>query len=110
MTFWRREQRRRPSRRSPSLTFHSTSSPLAITSGRSTCRAAAIRAAAGGAAVLLGPSGVGGGGAPAGEVAAGPAGTVGLEAELALNLHETPDPHAVGSEVGLDIGGRLCGR
>jgi hypothetical protein len=39
------------------------------------------------------------------EVAAAPPG-VRLRPELALQLHEAPDPGAVGAEVGLDVGGR----
>jgi hypothetical protein len=40
------------------------------------------------------------------EVAASPP-TVGLGPELAFQLHEAPDPGAVGAEVGLDVGGCL---
>jgi hypothetical protein len=41
------------------------------------------------------------------EVAASPA-AVCLWPELALQLHEAPDPGAVGMDVGLDAGGHLC--
>jgi hypothetical protein len=40
------------------------------------------------------------------EVAA-PAAAVRLGPELALQLHQAPDPGAVGADVGLDVGGRL---
>jgi hypothetical protein len=43
------------------------------------------------------------------EVAAAPQ-PVELGPELAFQLHEAPDPGAVGAEVGLDIGGRLANR
>jgi hypothetical protein len=43
------------------------------------------------------------------EVAAPPP-AVHLGPELALQLHEAPDPGAVGAQVGLDIGGRLANR
>jgi hypothetical protein len=40
------------------------------------------------------------------EVAAAPP-AVCLGSELAFQLHQAPDPGAVGAEVGLDVGGRL---
>jgi hypothetical protein len=40
------------------------------------------------------------------EVASSPL-TVCLGPELAFQLHQAPDPRAVGAEVGLDVGGRL---
>jgi hypothetical protein len=40
------------------------------------------------------------------EEAASPA-AVQLWPELALQLHQAPDPGAVGADVGLDVGGRL---
>ena len=39
------------------------------------------------------------------EIAASPP-TVPLGSELAFQLHQAPDPSAVGTEVGLDVGGR----
>jgi hypothetical protein len=50
---------------------------------------------------------VGGWGLSAVEVAA-QAPAVGLGSELAFQLHEAPDPGAVGADVGLDLGGQLA--
>jgi hypothetical protein len=41
------------------------------------------------------------------EVAASPP-AVCLRPELAFQLHQAPDPGAVGAEVGLDVGGQLA--
>jgi hypothetical protein len=40
------------------------------------------------------------------EVAAPPS-AVGLGPELSLQLHQAPDPGAVSTEIGLDVGGRF---
>src|SRR5918997_2979258 len=49
---------------------------------------------------------VGGSDSPASDVAA-PDPPIGLGAELALQLHEAPDPCPVYPHVGFDVGGRL---
>jgi hypothetical protein len=49
---------------------------------------------------------VGGRGPSVVEVAA-PSAAVGLGSELAFQLHQAPDPGAVGAEVRLDLGGQL---
>jgi hypothetical protein len=49
----------------------------------------------------------GGWGLPAVDVTA-PAPAIGLGPELPFQLHEAPDPGAVGAGVGLDIGGQLA--
>jgi hypothetical protein len=50
--------------------------------------------------------GVGGGGASAGDVSAGPARAVHLGTELTLQLHETPHLGAVRADARLDVGSR----